>query len=73
VTFCRIIRQVGIRTAHSSRFRKETTWLKRSDSSAWSNVSVQISRLDGPWKQMLENDTLFKSIPEHLTAISVTL
>ena len=32
-----------------------------------SNVSVQISRLDGPWKQMLENDTLFKSIPEHLT------
>lgn len=32
-----------------------------------SNITVQISRLDGPWSQMISDDALFKRIPEHLT------
>jgi hypothetical protein len=32
-----------------------------------SNVTVQISRLDGQWSQMTTDDALFKCIPEELT------
>jgi len=32
-----------------------------------SNVTVQISRLDGQWIQMTADDALFKCIPEELT------
>lgn len=35
-----------------------------------SNISVQISRIDGPWKQISENDSLFAKIPQHLTVPS---
>lgn len=35
-----------------------------------SNITVQISRLDGPWSQMISDDALFKRIPEHLTVSS---
>jgi hypothetical protein len=32
-----------------------------------SNITVQISRLDGQWSQMTADDALFKCIPEELT------
>ena len=32
-----------------------------------SNITMQICRIDAPWKQMTENDPLFAKIPQHLT------
>ena len=30
------------------------------------NITMQICRIDAPWKQMTENDPLFAKIPQHL-------